>query len=197
MHHDAIEFSPEDAYPARSQRLDDVETVDLGEAEFDTVETIVRKGVIVVVRGLSGASERLWLESLFERIPDAHWQIPISEVRITNRELRAWLGDRQVDASGVYTPRDCGIWLKRETPYEMGKTFFHEYGHHWLEWISIGKKARRYQEVAAENDFTLRRKREPNYQEFWANAYQSRIIYESSLLSLHPDVYELIKETEQ
>lgn len=115
MHDDAIEFSPEDAYPARSQRLDDVETVDLGVADFDTVETVVRKGVKVVLRGLSGAAERLWLESLFERIPDAHWRIPLSEIRLTFRSLKVWMGNGQVNAYGVYTPSDKGIWLQRQS----------------------------------------------------------------------------------
>jgi hypothetical protein len=198
MHQDAIEFSPEDAYPARSQRLDDVETVDLGVADFDSVETIVRKGVQVVVRGLSGASERLWLESLFERIPDAHWQIPIAEVRITNRRLLAWSGDQQVSALGVYTPSDRGVLLRRNPDREyLAATFFHEYGHHWLEHISIAAKARHYQELASAKGLVLFRKMEANYQEFWANAYQARILAENSLLSLHPDEYRLIKETEQ
>ena len=197
MHHDVIEFSPEDAYPARSQRLDDVETVDLGEAEFDTVETIVRKGVKVVVRGLSSASERLWLESLFERIPEAHWQIPLSEVRLTYRSLKVWIGSDQVNAYGVYTPSDNGIWLQRQSQRKMRETFFHEYGHHWLERISSASLARHYQEVAKSHQLRMRGKIEPNYQEFWASAYQARILFENSLLSLHPDVYRLIKETER
>ncbi len=197
MHDDAIEFSPEDAYPARSQRLDDVETVDLGVADFDSVETIVRKGVRVVVRGLSGASERLWLESLFERIPDAHWQIPITEVRITCRELRVWQGEEQVNALGVYTPSDKGIWLKRLWDRErLARTFYHEFGHHWLEQISPSHLAKLYEAIAKANNFTIRRKKEPNYQEFWASGYQARIIYENSLISLHPEVYKQIKETE-
>ncbi len=196
MHHDAIEFSPEDAYPARSQRLDDVETVDLGEAEFDSVETIVRKGVIVVVRGLSGASERLWLESLFERIPDAHWQIPVSEVRITNRRLLAWSGDQQISALGAYTPTDRGIILRRRSKRDMCDTFFHEFGHHWLENISPGTKAKHYMDVAKSYEFFILGEVKENYQEFWADGYRGRILYENSVISTHRDVHRRIRETE-
>jgi ABC-type sugar transport system ATPase subunit len=197
MHQDVIEFSPEDAYPARSQRLDDVETVDLGEAEFDTVETIVRQGVNVVVRGLSGASERLLLESLFERIPDAHWLIPISEVRITNRNLVAWIGDQKFQAKGIYTPADRGIVLKRGPREYLSRTFFHEFGHHWLEHVSEAKLAREYQDKARSLDFVVLGQKQPNYQEFWAEAYRARILAENSIISNHPDVYQMIKETEK
>jgi hypothetical protein len=193
---DAIEFSPEDAYPARSQRLDDVETVDTGEADFDCVETIVRKGVKVVVRGLSGASERLWLESLFERIPDAHWQIPITEVRVTNRRLLAWSGEEQVSALGVYTPSDRGIFLRRRSKRDMCDTFFHEFGHHWLENVSPGARAKHYQDVAKSYEFYILGEAKENYQEFWADGYRGRILYENSVISTHRDVHRYIRETE-
>lgn len=191
-----IEFTKGQAYPARSQKLDDVLTEDLGLVEFHTVETITRNGARVVVRGLSGPAERAWLEGIFDEIPSAHWRSPIAEVRITNRRIYAWSGDEKVRASGVYTPSDKGIYLRRNGDLqEVRETFFHEYGHHWLEHISIGSKARIYEETAKKLDLTLYAK-ERNYQEFWANAYQARILSKNTLKLMYPEVHALIEETE-